>query len=756
MKAQLTNPKLKKNLKRGSTLLLTLLVTTALTLVLGSLLQWGVGEQKNNERHFLRLKLKNAVESIIEYGVADLRMRWENETIFPLNALAPSNNPINLPQSFFDFYADTEIQVDSSEITGGTVPPGQWHYIDPDNPANQFDSQKGKLTFIRNVKLYAKSSASVPKTNQTLTVYGEETLQVRDAPLFTHAVFYNMDLEFHPGPAMSMNGPVHANGNIWVAAVDSLKFNSTITTPLKYYHGFIRWPDDWSSGSEGSQQGTVSIKDADGNYMSDYKGSGNKSLSSSYYDSRYTVTVDGETRNAWRELASNRWDGNVQTDVHEVPYLNPIGFKNYIDDDPATPTVAGDDLNYAYALIEPNMPAKKPSDPSQPNPEHKGEGEKQKFAYKAGLIVRLIKEPDASKRPAHAQHLKGDYYIALYKLARDNAFNPYSEPTLNADGNVQEIAVTMDSDQFDDVFRMYEYQEDSSSNTPTESFWDARRGKGLDVLRFNVSQFRELVDNTRWNYNPLLWTSGYTPTVDYSGIVYFEFPRNTSITNRPDNVTVSQDNFGLLVINGSNIPNPSYNYGPGRSPGFTIATNNTLYIKGHFNADGDEATGSATEPDHANSPNPPVALAADAITILSNNWDFTKSKSSASNRTASSFNEVCAGIIAGLVPTAKGGAAISSGGNHNFPRFLENWSGKKFRYRGSMVCLYESEIANQGYSTSYYSPPQRDWGYYTRFKEGHYPPGTPMVRSFKKVDFKFITKAEYEAALGNLSIVFGN
>ncbi len=35
-----------------------------------------------------------------------------------------------------------------------------------------------------------------------------------------------------------------------------------------------------------------------------------------------------------------------------------------------------------------------------------------------------------------------------------------------------------------------------------------------------------------------------------------------------------------------------------------------------------------------------------------------------------------------------------SGGLENFPRLLENWSGKTFTYQGSLVCLWQSQRAN--------------------------------------------------------------
>ena len=730
------NPQHRKHFSRdnkGSVIFLTIIIATAVAIILAALIQWSLSERRFNERSFTRLKAKNAAESLAEYGVAQLIARWQNATSFTTDELLSANQPLVIPASASTFFS-SEIVDSDLELKGGTVPPGEWNYIDPKDPGNEFDSQKGKLVFARNVKIYAKAAAKIPHSNDKVISYVKEILQVRDAPLLAHAVFYNLDMEFHPGPKMEMYGPVHANGDIWVSAIDKLYFHSTVTTAGKFHHGMMSDPGT-------SQTGTVYFQDSEGDWISDYKGSGSKSLSSSYYDSNYTVIKNGVPSPGWRELASNRWDGNVQSTEHSVPKLNLIGFPDYVRDNPATEAV-DDALNYAYAIIEPNLPTS--------SPDNKGIGEKEKYARKAGLIVRLYKTNDPSTVPTHAQHLTGDYYVSFNKLKRINPLLPNSEAELDANGNVQEIPVAVSSSFVSDVFQLHTYQEDPSTNKPTSSFWDARREKGLDILQLDVGEFREGVDNTDSHYKPYVWTSNYVPVTDYNSVVYVEFPMDASQTGRPDKVNVSVDNMGLYLVDGKKVPNPSYNNIPTRDSGFTLATNNAIYVKGDFNADGSFATGTETAPDNPLSPEPPVALAADSITILSDQWNFAKSKNSTSDRPAED-TEVNTALITGIAITNKGGDTnMASGGTHNFPRFLENWSNKKFLYRGSLVALFESEIANQTVSTSYYSPPIRLWGFYDQFAKGNYPPGTPNVRSFRRLDFRFIDKAEYDAAILNL------
>jgi hypothetical protein len=99
-------------------------------------------------------------------------------------------------------------------------------------------------------------------------------------------------------------------------------------------------------------------------------------------------------------------------------------------------------------------------------------------------------------------------------------------------------------------------------------------------------------------------------------------------------------------------------------------------------------------------------------------------------------------MISGIVPSRAGQAY---GGLHNFPRFLENWSGKKLFLSGAFLQLNFSTYATAPFdqenwqpgdpvpSTSsesirYYSPPTRIWGYDVGLQ---YAPAGPVARRFK-------------------------
>jgi hypothetical protein len=901
--------------RRGSALIVALILCIAVGTVIAYVLRSSVTEARLNEYHFLSLNSRNAAESLVDYGVGQLIRRWDNQISFRDDQLAPSKTPLTIEDEMKIFLESGHIATSSLALVGGTIPPNAQFYINPDDPANRFDPHKGKIVLARNIEVYGRATATHPIIGEH-TAYAMQTLQLRDAPLFSHAIFYNMDLEFHPGPTMTINGPVHANGNIWAVAKADLFFTNTVTTSLDFRVSMMRsaFQGDWSGMSgENTQSGTfVKIKNADGTYLNPYRGSGSTNKEASYYTSiSATFTADHDN---WREFSSNRWSGNLQTRDHGIPILNPIGYSDYVPDYDGSTTIE----NHAYAIIEPNLPLA--------SPYHKAEGEEEKFARKAGLVmrvhrdlvinatgapgedgiddergtviptqaVRLRQRPDAddswtsSSMDWYDYHrayrklydtwvatgdLDGDgspdpqpvyepvdvspllasktheeityseirsaslaaisnpdayntgYYLSFAYLNRVDNTEPNSDLIVNtstitrtnADGETETVTVsevneigvnmhasfafTTESDydpanpaefgdyvasqaafgaqlrgEFDEMFAahpvLYEkddnvdYNGDGDKNDLPSGMIDKRIESAggstnvaksrINLVELNLTAFSRQVETWRGD----TFQNYYMPH-RYNGVVYVEFPPDPSHTPRAsDKIVKSAENLGLLLTQGGGadpyagtgkVPDPAYNIDKAdRDRGFTLATNNTLYVRGHFNADGNLATPSGvafTESDSVAAPDPPVALAADAITILSPNWSLANS---VNTNPVAHHTEFCAAIVCGLMPTNKGGATVSSGGSHNFPRFLENWGGKTFRYRGSLVALFESEIQNQRWSTGYYSPPARQWGFFSEFARGNYPPGTPNVRSFRKVDFRFLTPAEFAKRIDDL------
>ena len=361
--------------QKGSALVSVLIIGVAFFIVIGVTLRWGVTEKSINKRHVLRHEAKNASEAIVEYGFAEMVRKFTTSSALPINYL--QTNPLLLTDYTFDtFYDGTYVDTAAAELNGGQViefplPPGV--YIDPGDPANEFDPLKGKLVRVQEVAIYGKATTT-PTVGKSINSYTTQTLQVRDAPLLSHAVFYNMDLEMHSGSTMDIGGPIHSNTDVWAMAKGSgpLTLHGTVTAGWRIMHGR-------KANGQHDYTGDVYIKDSSDISQSMYEG-GPTSNDESWLDNR-----DGD----WVALADQKWDGNAQDGDHGVPTLNALEVLPYIPDNPNTDknNPDGNELeNYAYSILEPVL--------STTDVNYKGTNVRaQKFSYKAGLILRVTGTP---------------------------------------------------------------------------------------------------------------------------------------------------------------------------------------------------------------------------------------------------------------------------------------------------------------------------------------------------------------------------
>lgn len=227
----------------------------------------------------------------------------------------------------------------------------------------------------------------------------------------------------------------------------------------------------------------------------------------------------------------------------------------------------------------------------------------------------------------------------------------------------------------------------------TDSFYNKRESKTVAAMQINVGKLKN------WSATNTALPNGEVT------IIYV-------IDQRSHN---SSTQAGVRLVNGQTLP----------TKGLTIASPNPIYVQGHYNVP------NAARGTHDTSGTKPAALIGDAITVLSGAWADANATAALSARTAE-HTTVNAAFLAGIVETVSGSY---SGGVENFPRFLENWSGKKFTYNGSMVVMYNSLFATglwqgTGDTIGIYNPPNRDWAFDTNFRDpAKLPPGTPCVRA---------------------------
>lgn len=179
------------------------------------------------------------------------------------------------------------------------------------------------------------------------------------------------------------------------------------------------------------------------------------------------------------------------------------------------------------------------------------------------------------------------------------------------------------------------------------------------------------------------------------------------------------------------------------SSGFSVATQFPMYVQGDYNVQtpagsclGLYGTNGATTYTY------PSALLADAVTILSDNWNSGSSgagsDSSTSMDTGAANTTVNAAMLEGVVqsdPTKTGNVGMNgdySGGVENFLRLLESWSSSTLTYNGSIVVLFYSQYATNCWRQTghYYDAPTRHWAFDLNFSNPNkLPPLTPQVKA---------------------------
>ncbi len=183
--------------------------------------------------------------------------------------------------------------------------------------------------------------------------------------------------------------------------------------------------------------------------------------------------------------------------------------------------------------------------------------------------------------------------------------------------------------------------------------------------------------------------------------------------------------------------------------GYSIASENGIYILGNYNATGVSAVGTPTPYNQYTGAEVPASVVADAITILSETWKDGESFRNPFNlgtrvgtettvRTALLMGDTMSSLKVAGGPNGGGGDADLCGGVHNFPRFLENW-GDRLNYCGSMIDLFNSRQHNGAHKdgSNTYSPPTRNWVFDSTFLDAtRLPPGTPFFQFVQMTGFR--------------------
>lgn len=727
---------------RGYALASVLIFSVLLSLTAAALLKYSGSEFRLNQRNNLRFQAKNGAEAMLEYGASEIMMRLQKNLNFSNGEL--TSNPLTAGASRKATLYPTSAGSYNNVGSGGlsfwasqyTEPTTR--YIDPADPGNAYDPLRGQFARTQTIRLLASATSSVPELS--VTQYATQSIEIRDVSLFNYAIFYNIAMEVHPGPNMTITGPVHSNVDTYMTSNtgNTLAFLSTVTTAGRFINGSLD-----AGRTIGRNVQFTNGLDVNLNNVPDTIAINSTITNSSgtnigtYVDSNLASRSAGNT---FAQIASQVWRGNVQDSSMGIVAQN-------------LPAITANNSAEAHTLIE------------RPDAAGNANLESQKYSNKAGLYI--FQAANSGGTPPAPVAFKSASDAAAYR-----ALTVANRVTWLANAANKDKIVVLPTGAIKTNRRMR----------------DNREGATVSTVDIDVGVLRTAVNSTTagaagnikaWNSGTSSYTAdhnldatvtrnGATDTA-WNGTVYVDIENPNQGYNATSDIGTMGAGTGtktaVRLLNGAAVPNRNAAVS-GTADGFTLATNAPVYIVGNLNSPGPNAgtrggtavgTETVTQVNLPKDGEAPVAIIADAVNILSNAWVSGGLPTGDATSTGSPINatstEISAAILTGNVATNTG-ASTYSGGVENFPRFHENWTGDEFRYRGSMVALFNSTVATGTWNNATYNAPNRVWGFNQMFQQGRQPPGTPRIRSFRRVSFADLTKAQFDALLANTSFNF--
>ncbi|NJM68127.1 MAG: hypothetical protein HC851_21895 [Acaryochloris sp. RU_4_1] len=580
---------------------------------------------------------------------------------------------------------------------------------------------------------YRYDLVSVARDADLPTAILSMSFKSRVVPLFQFAVFYNKDLEILPGPNMTLNGPVHTNGDLYLGSGATLTINGQVTVG----------------------------KDEDGSSNGLYRGRKNDSTCGGTVNiynpgSAVAAACSGSSRTQITNLSP--WNNRVRTNVEYLEVPPPEA----LDASSSSEYWQKADLRIVLEVDSNGNPSDRNSN---------------------GTVLE-VRNANGSRNDTATTALQNSCNnIAEATLANDNDGTPaaYEDSDVNlylddasafsigdiitlvdASGNVIDADSNIIKSKSGNTITLqrqlkHGYQSSVNINPSTkvrraivstsDTFYNYREGKFIRMLDIDARGLLTCLDSNGNSLSQNLMDSNKALNDESEGGLVWHFSVDGPASNRDVTDTVDDDgvngavddgnNYGVRVRNGSQLA--STNSSAPAIKGLTVVTDQALYVRGSYNSTNKK----------------PAAFLADSLNVLSNNWDFgftgtdpdtdsfdgrkygtttnlpdagadTKADRNASNTT------IYAAFLGGTDSTGNeegtGGQDDGNynGGLENYPRFHETWSGDTLTYRGSFVSLNKARRVDGAWASQSYDAPTRDWNFDTDFSNAaNLPPLSP-------------------------------
>jgi hypothetical protein len=199
------------------------LVLSAVTLLLlASILQWSSTNtalsQRNNDYYRTVAAAEAATEKVLTQIDSDYKRGGDSLVASNLSTyrdLVPSVSE-NPQFGVFEF-SNGQSNAEKTHV----------EFVSPAAFRNLSGQYRGLYGFSSGFRVISNARDTSSPFNITGAV--QQDIELTTIPLFQFAIFYNLDLEINPGPVMTVTGPVHGNGNIYLQPQNVLTFKSDTT-----------------------------------------------------------------------------------------------------------------------------------------------------------------------------------------------------------------------------------------------------------------------------------------------------------------------------------------------------------------------------------------------------------------------------------------------------------------------------------------------------------------------------------------------
>ena len=286
---------------RGQTLIAMYMVVMMLSVLGGSFLSKGVAVNRHGQIQQLDAETFYLAQGGLEDAVT---MLMDDISNFDVDANAPCHPDTDADGDCQpDIATETDVLVTAlceasaacpnSPFPAGSNPRAYSWAVEAEDTERVVVDPDGTRIFVKN---YHVTTRAPHPTNPGFTTTLHQVVARRLVYTFQHAVFYDDDLEFLPGPDATLSGRVHSNHDIYLGTHNTLTIDSEY---LRSAGGIFNRRKDSSS----AMLGDVRIKEI---------GTGDLELMAG-------LDSDDAT---WETESQTRWGGTVRSSVHGVTALS--------------------------------------------------------------------------------------------------------------------------------------------------------------------------------------------------------------------------------------------------------------------------------------------------------------------------------------------------------------------------------------------------------------------------------------------------